>query len=187
MSSQQDFNRLYTNVSTSIATAMTEIADLKVDHKDGKKELNNIMDRLRSIQTRFDGELGLLEEHAEWDQFTMAFFGETNAGKSTIIESLRILFKEESRQQLLQQNANDLGKFEEALATHVNQVREGLNKIYAQYTDEIASIQQSAGALAKVVREETSARTRRKLMLFTVSSFIAGSVMASAIVVLVRS
>lgn len=32
-----------------------------------------------------------LRELAEWDTFTIAFYGETNAGKSTLIETLRIL------------------------------------------------------------------------------------------------
>ena len=31
-------------------------------------------------------------EEAVWDKLTIAFFGETNAGKSTIIETLRILY-----------------------------------------------------------------------------------------------
>ena len=29
-----------------------------------------------------------------WDKLMIAFFGETNAGKSTIIETFRILFKQ---------------------------------------------------------------------------------------------
>ena len=32
-------------------------------------------------------------EHIRWDRLVIAFFGETNAGKSTIIETLRILFE----------------------------------------------------------------------------------------------
>lgn len=34
-----------------------------------------------------------------WDRLVIAFFGETNAGKSTIIETFRILFGEESRRE----------------------------------------------------------------------------------------
>ena len=96
-STAENFSRLYSDVSQSIANAMADIAELKVDHKDGQQQLSNMMLRLRGIQEGFDQELEFLEEHAEWDRFTMAFSGETNAGKSTIIESLRILFKEESR------------------------------------------------------------------------------------------
>lgn len=41
---------------------------------------------------------------AVWDNLVIAFFGETNAGKSTIIETFRILFGEEERAFNLQQN-----------------------------------------------------------------------------------
>lgn len=180
----QDFNRLYRDVSDSIATAMADIAYLKVEHKDGKQELIKMMERLRGIQLRFDGELELLEQHAEWDKFTMAFFGETNAGKSTIIESLRILFKEESRQELLQQNAQNLEKYEQALVVHVNQVQEGLNRVYAEYAAEIAAIKQSTSALARVLKEESSARIKRKLWLSAIGGIFAGGVVATAISVL---
>ena len=105
MNTRENLDRLYIDVSDNISGAMADILSLNVEHKDGKREIGNITDKLRDIQTRFDSELHQLETQAEWDTFTLAFFGETNAGKSTIIESLRILFKEESRQALLQQHA----------------------------------------------------------------------------------
>ena len=45
----------------------------------------------------FKMEIEKLENASEWDKFCIAFFGETNAGKSTIIESLRIIYDEETR------------------------------------------------------------------------------------------
>lgn len=53
----------------------------------------------------------------------LLFFGETNAGKSTIIESLRILFDETTRRQLLQNNQNDLHKAEQELRENLTQLR----------------------------------------------------------------
>lgn len=41
--------------------------------------------------------LNQLEQHADWKTFTIAFYGETNAGKSTIIETIRILLEEDSK------------------------------------------------------------------------------------------
>lgn len=38
--------------------------------------------------------LAELEKNAEWNTFTIAFYGETGAGKSTLIETLRILLQE---------------------------------------------------------------------------------------------
>lgn len=38
-----------------------------------------------------------LEKNSEWKAFTIAFYGETGAGKSTLIETLRILLQESSK------------------------------------------------------------------------------------------
>lgn len=37
-------------------------------------------------------ELESLKNNEEWENFTIAFYGETNAGKSTLIECLRLFF-----------------------------------------------------------------------------------------------
>ena len=41
-----------------------------------------------------------------WDQLVIAFFGETNAGKSTLIETMRILTNEETRAQARAETGN---------------------------------------------------------------------------------
>lgn len=158
MNIPEDFNRLYANVSDSINSAMADILSLNVEHKDGKREIGNITDKLHDIQIRFDKELQQLETQAEWDTFTLAFFGETNAGKSTIIESLRILFKEESRQALLQQHADDLEQFTQAVTLHLENVREGLHALYGEYTDELVAISQSTDRLTQIVQQEARER-----------------------------
>jgi len=45
-------------------------------------------------QTELRAQLAQLEKNAEWNTFTVAFYGETGAGKSSIIETLRILLRE---------------------------------------------------------------------------------------------
>lgn len=155
MNASENLNRLYTDVSNSIGGAMADILSLSVEHKDGKREIGNITDMLRGIQSRFESELHQLKTHAEWDTFTLAFFGETNAGKSTIIESLRILFKEESRQELLLQQANDMEQLSQALTVHIENVREGLLSLYSEFTDELT---QSTGRLKKIVQQESQSR-----------------------------
>lgn len=160
MNARQDLNSLYSDVSDSIADAMADILGLNVEHKDGKREVGNMTEKLRTIQVSFDDELDQLKTNAEWDMFTMAFFGETNAGKSTIIESLRILFKEESRQALLEQNAHDLVKYEKALAEHIGQLREGLKAVYEEYAAQISDIRQGTRHLSEILQEEVAARDR---------------------------
>jgi molybdopterin-guanine dinucleotide biosynthesis protein len=158
MNIQKNINRLYADVSDSIGNAMADILALNVDNKDGKREIGNITDKLREIQNRFDSELHQLKTHAEWDTFTLAFFGETNAGKSTIIESLRILFKEESREALLKHHADDLEKFTQALSIHLKRVREGLHALYSEYTGELTAISHSTARLEKIIQNEAQER-----------------------------
>ena len=60
--------------------------------------MTDIVSRLEKINTEFQSEIEKLESSSEWEKFCIAFFGETNAGKSTIIESLRIIYNEKTRQ-----------------------------------------------------------------------------------------
>ncbi|MCC9084510.1 hypothetical protein LOS24_12120 [Enterococcus faecium] len=52
------------------------------------------INKLDGVKNEVIENIKSLEENSEWDTFTVAFYGETNAGKSTLIESLRILLKE---------------------------------------------------------------------------------------------
>ncbi|MHA3056601.1 GTPase [Acinetobacter sp. ANC 5584] len=51
-------------------------------------------------QKEIDRKIDELKRNAEWDHFTIAFFGETNAGKSTLIEVLRLLFAEKTKNEI---------------------------------------------------------------------------------------
>lgn len=52
---------------------------------------------LTQHQTALEKQLAELQKNAEWNTFTIAFYGETGAGKSTIIETLRILLQEPTK------------------------------------------------------------------------------------------
>jgi hypothetical protein len=54
--------------------------------------------RLTEHRTTLFERLAELEKNAEWNTFTIAFYGETGAGKSTLIETLRILLQEPGKQ-----------------------------------------------------------------------------------------
>jgi hypothetical protein len=54
---------------------------------------------LNNLYGDITAKLNELEKHAEWNTFTIALYGETNAGKSTIIETLRILLGEATKKQ----------------------------------------------------------------------------------------
>ncbi|GAA9737693.1 hypothetical protein VN0127_07630 [Helicobacter pylori] len=51
----------------------------------------------KNLESESLKELESLKNNEEWEKFTIAFYGETGAGKSTLIECLRLFFKEPSK------------------------------------------------------------------------------------------
>ncbi|MEF9675507.1 hypothetical protein [Pectobacterium aroidearum] len=160
MNTAEDFNRLYADVGRNIEQTLADIAELHVENEDGKKQLNAMAAQLQILQDTFNQKLAYLQQHAEWDKFTLAFFGETNAGKSTIIESLRIVFDETSRRQLLQNNKNDLQKAEQALRDNLTQLRSDLGRVYNEVADKISAISFSAIQLRQIIANESALRLK---------------------------
>ncbi|HAX9835778.1 TPA: hypothetical protein JS210_001183 [Escherichia coli] len=160
MNTSEDFNGLYADVGRNIEQTLADIAGLHVENEDAKKQLNAMTAQLQILQNTFNQKLSYLQEHAEWDKFTLAFFGETNAGKSTIIESLRIVFDETSRRQLLQNNQNDLQKAEQELREHLTQLRDDLGRIYSDVVDKISAMSFSAIRLQQIITNESALRLK---------------------------
>ncbi|EMO4162476.1 hypothetical protein [Morganella morganii] len=160
MNTAEDFNKLYADIGRNIEQTLADIAGLNVDNEDGKKQLNAMTEQLQTLQNTFNLKLAYLQEHAEWDKFTLAFFGETNAGKSTIIESLRIVFDETTRRQLLENNQNDLQKSEQELHEILTQLRSDLGRVYSDVFDKISTISFSAIRLQKIITDESVSRLK---------------------------
>ncbi len=69
------------------------------DDKDEKlKQFNQeALEVFQKLELKSLKELESLKNNEEWENFTIAFYGETGAGKSTLIECLRMFFKERSK------------------------------------------------------------------------------------------
>ncbi|GAA8418038.1 hypothetical protein Hpkin71_06360 [Helicobacter pylori] len=69
------------------------------DDKDEKlKRFNQeALELFQKLEREGLKELESLKNNEEWENFTIAFYGETGAGKSTLIECLRMFFKEQSK------------------------------------------------------------------------------------------
>ncbi len=55
------------------------------------------LENFKNLESEGLKELESLKNNEEWEKFTIAFYGETGAGKSTLIECLRLFFKEPSK------------------------------------------------------------------------------------------
>lgn len=82
---------IYHNIKAKLHEINTRLANQEEEY------LKEDIQFLENIQKNIDSKLDSLRQNAEWDTFTIAFYGETNAGKSTIIEALRIYFKEKTK------------------------------------------------------------------------------------------
>ncbi len=85
---------IYSDVERSIKDLQkifenTDGADEKL-----KKFNQEALEEFKKLESESLKELESLKNNEEWENFTIAFYGETGAGKSTLIECLRMFFKE---------------------------------------------------------------------------------------------
>ena len=92
------FEARYQELSSYLCSIAAKIDAIKTDNT---KQVGIKRSLLAFLETYIKDSMNKLSEiktSARWDKLVIAFFGETNAGKSTIIETFRILF-DESRHQ----------------------------------------------------------------------------------------
>lgn len=106
----KEITKHYQEIKNSISSALTE-NNFDASQKDEMEFLQGIKTKLNKINEDFKNEITELEESSDWDNFCISFFGETNAGKSTIIDTLRIIYNEESRLQNIIENQKEVKDF----------------------------------------------------------------------------
>ena len=94
---KSEMEHLYNEVGNVLQDSLNNAKSIHLVGDEEQGELTEIVARLDDINSSFQTEIEKLQSSSEWDKFCIAFFGETNAGKSTIIESLRIIYDEEKR------------------------------------------------------------------------------------------
>ncbi|QGU85871.1 hypothetical protein [Erwinia sorbitola] len=95
-------NQIYQNIVREVDSLLTVLASGTRDESltQATAQAVKILEKFRH---ELDHDIASLQNNAEWDEFTIAFYGETNAGKSTLIETLRILLNEPTKQKQRQQ------------------------------------------------------------------------------------
>lgn len=88
---------IYLDVKASIEKLQNIFKN--TDNKDErlKKSNQEALEVFQKLEFESLKELKSLKDNEEWENFTIAFYGETGAGKSTLIECLRLFFKERSK------------------------------------------------------------------------------------------
>ncbi len=88
---------IYLGVEESIKNLQSIFKN--TDDKDEKLQQFNqeALKEFQQLESKSLKELESLKHNEEWENFSIAFYGETGAGKSTLIECLRIFFKEQNK------------------------------------------------------------------------------------------
>lgn len=96
--STNDITEIYENTK-SMVNLISENVNLNVENDEIKALQDDAKQTLSRITERVNEAIEELKINSEWDSFTLAFYGETNAGKSTLIETLRILLHENTKEE----------------------------------------------------------------------------------------
>lgn len=156
-----DPSKLYRGVNAELDGIIGELTTESDDEQlDGaQREAHSLLQEHRS---NLQSQMEALETNAEWDTFTIAFYGETGAGKSTIIETLRVLLKEDSklkdqedfrafqnkyklttqRLDALHHEAERLGQEREVLRDKYEEASAKYEKLSAESSDKIAKFRE---------------------------------------------
>lgn len=160
MTAKMEFEKIYSEVAASITSSRDELASISVANKDGQEHIANVVKQLGVIQDQFSEQLDLLEKNSEWDVFTVAFFGETNAGKSTILESLRILFDEESRRKLIVESEVEIEAISDQIKVHADRVKAGFSDAYLRQKNRALYANNEIKKLSEILEDESRERVR---------------------------
>lgn len=138
---------------------MESAFNVQVKGDDENAFVQQMKKEIEKINEDFKTEIDVLEKSAEWEKFCISFFGETNAGKSTLIDSLRIIYDEESRLSELLKNRSELLKIVEQNSSTSSKLKDAIQNILTlaeMSNKKIEEIEKSNEDLKKEIEETKS-------------------------------
>lgn len=108
--SDMSIGELFHLVKEPLNSARSNIKKLKTGESKFVAVRMSFLDSLTSAINEADEQENYLKQNLVQDHLVIAFFGETNAGKSTIIDTFRIIFDEETRRKAIE-NSNKKPQF----------------------------------------------------------------------------
>ncbi len=86
--------KIYSDVEKSIKDLQKIFENTDGGDERLRKFNQKALEEFKNLESESLKELESLKNNEEWEKFTIAFYGETGAEKSTLIEYLRLFFKE---------------------------------------------------------------------------------------------
>lgn len=154
------------NIYLGVEKSIKDLQNIfkNTDDKDEKlKRFNQeALELFQKLERESLKELESLKNNEEWENFTIAFYGETGVGKSTLIECLRLFFKEQSK--VVQQE-----RFKRLYSTYQNNYQNDERKKQA-ILNELTSLQD--GAVIGDGRSDFTLKTRSYPFQYNHQNFI---------------
>lgn len=136
INSKEDLKNIYRDIKNDINDILIDVSNANIEKEEDTIFIKELIKEMEKLNKQFDEDIDFLEKNAEWEKFTIAFFGETNAGKSTIIESLRIIFDERKRRREIENNMKEVKIMEDKLEKKSNELLSSLSKLNKIAEDE---------------------------------------------------
>ncbi|WRD33808.1 50S ribosome-binding GTPase [Helicobacter pylori] len=152
---------IYLDVKANIENLQNIFKNTDNENERLKKSNQEALEVFQKLEFESLKELESLENNEEWENFTIAFYGETGAGKSTLIECLRMFFKEQSK--ISQQE-----RFKRLYSTYQNNYQNDERKKQA-ILNELHSLQD--GAIIGDGKSDFTLKTRSYLFQYNHQNF----------------
>ena len=170
---------IYQKLENESDKILTKIREFDGSDKNIDDIKNEILKFVENTKHKISVGVNELKESSEWKTFIVAFYGETNAGKSTIIESLRILLNEKTKvkeikkfREFEQENnitAEDYNKIENDISL-CKKVIEDLTienkKIGNEFLEKEHQIALQMEELVKIINEKKSELSKFQKLLY---------------------
>lgn len=102
--SKEQIMACYKQYIGRLSASIEKIQTLKARNRKFELIQNNCLDKIHELLTASLDQMNKVANETIWDKLVIAFFGETNAGKSTIIETFRVKFKDSAREAEIKKN-----------------------------------------------------------------------------------
>ncbi|WP_159991988.1 hypothetical protein [Pelistega ratti] len=129
-----------------------------------QEQIKGTIGNLRKLNDKIQAEYDELKRLRESKRFTIAFYGETNAGKSTLIEALRLFFREKTiveaqkkfkayaeENGLTQEDFNKVRAIIMDSEKEITQVQAALQQIDLEYVDDIKAAEREIHHLRELL------------------------------------
>lgn len=107
MDSKEQIMSCYEEYITRLTNGINQIQAISAKNKKFEKILQKCLEDLQVMLEESRSQMQQVMKETVWDKLVIAFFGETNAGKSTIIETFRVKFNDASRLSAIEENGGE--------------------------------------------------------------------------------